>query len=614
MKLNILIADENLSNLDTLVSAIKSSINNVDITIINSSENILTNHEKNNLLICSDSFINNYDNKFFNNILLNKLEKNLSTQIINTINNPIFVTDCKKILYANKSFLKLLNFTSIEEINNSFKDINNLFVTKSVKQNDETNTIFFGGKNLSSNWLNNIKNNNEQKICIKNDDNLEDTYILNSTILDDGYSYIINMENITKEIKHTKELKNLLFTDSLTNLPNRTKLIEDLQNLDIKSIAIIDIDSFKEINDFYGHRIGDTILIGIAEIMYKSISVNKNLNLYKLTADTYCITNINNDEHNFTLMIKKILSSIEKKIFTINQNEIDPTVTAGISYSTKNNKLITADLALQSAKKDRKNYLVFYDELDNINEYQNNMIWTKKLKYALQNDNIIVYYQPLINNKTLEVDKYECLVRMIDEDRIISPFYFLNISKKSNQYSKITRVVIEKSFKEFQHLPFEFSVNISYEDIEDPSFLTFIKSQLKKYNLSDKVVFEILEDENIKNYDILITFINEIKDLGCKVAIDDFGSGYSNFEHLLKMNIDFLKIDASLIKNIANNQNSYKITRTIIEFAKSLNLKTIAEFVENKEIFEIVKDLGADYSQGYYFSEPVSVPNIYKCR
>lgn len=101
---------------------------------------------------------------------------------------------------------------------------------------------------------------------------------------------------------------------------------------------------------------------------------------------------------------------------------------------------------------------------------------------------------------------------------------------------------------------------------------------LKKYNVADKVVFEILEDENVKNYNLLISFIDEIKSLGCKVAIDDFGSGYSNFEHLLKMNVDYLKIDSSIIKNVAKDENSYKITKTIVDFAKSLNLKTIAEF------------------------------------
>jgi EAL domain-containing protein (putative c-di-GMP-specific phosphodiesterase class I) len=295
----------------------------------------------------------------------------------------------------------------------------------------------------------------------------------------------------------------------------------------------------------------------------------------------------------------------------IDQHEIDTRITSGISFSHKNNKLITADIALQSAKKENKDFVIFYEDLDKFQEYENNMLWTKKLKNAFLEDKIVVYYQPLVNNKTLEIEKYECLVRMIDENNdIISPFFFLDISKKSKQYTKITKIVIEKAFKKFNNLDFEFAVNISYEDIADPDFLRFIKNALKTYKVKDKVVFEILEDENIKNYELLIDFISEIKSLGCKVAIDDFGSGYSNFEHLLKMKVDYLKIDASLIKNIAIDENSYKITKTIIEFAKNLNLQTVAEYVENEDIYKIVKNLGADYSQGYYFSQPLKSPEL----
>jgi EAL domain-containing protein (putative c-di-GMP-specific phosphodiesterase class I) len=324
------------------------------------------------------------------------------------------------------------------------------------------------------------------------------------------------------------------------------------------------------------------------------------------------ITNTKDCQESIIEVIKNIIESVYKKVFIYELYEIDIRITAGISFSNKNNKLITADIALQSAKKDHKDFIVFYDELDKFREYEKNMLWTKKLKSAFNNDRIQVYFQPIVNNKTLKVDKYECLVRLIDEDgKVVAPYFFLDISKKSNQYTKLTKIVLQKSFQEFENLPFEFSVNISYEDIENPDFLDFIKKLLKKYNVSNRVVFEILEDSSIKNYNLLISFIEDVKSLGCKVAIDDFGSGYSNFEHLLKMNIDYLKIDASLIKNIAIDENSYKITKTIIEFAKNLNLKTIAEYVENEKVFDIIKDLGADYSQGYFFSPPVSTPDIF---
>ncbi|MEJ5169126.1 MAG: EAL domain-containing protein, partial [Arcobacteraceae bacterium] len=275
-----------------------------------------------------------------------------------------------------------------------------------------------------------------------------------------------------------------------------------------------------------------------------------------------------------------------------------------------------ADLALQAAKKNHKNYIVFYDELDNLQEYENNMTWTKKLKVAIADDKIVVYFQPIVDNKTRRVVKYECLVRMIDDNKIISPYFFLEVAKKTNQYTKMTKIIVEKAFKAFEYLSFDFSINISYDDIEQEWFLDFIKSMIKKYNTHDiakRVVFEILEDQSIKNYDVLKHFINEVKALGCKIAIDDFGSGYSNFEHIIKMNVDYLKIDASLIKNIAHDENSKKVTQTIVDFAKKLNLKTIAEYVENEEIFNETKSMGVNFSQGYYFSPPVSSPKIESC-
>ncbi len=417
-----------------------------------------------------------------------------------------------------------------------------------------------------------------------------------------------------KEILHESNIQQLLYVDNLTGLPNRAKLIKDLQSDDIGviSLAIVDINSFKEINDFFGHRIADNILKDVAFLIEDSIAQYHNSVLfYKFPSDTYCLANINLSNKEFEGIILQISKILDKKVFLEDSHEIDVSVTSGITFSTKNNKLVTADIALQTAKKDHKPHLVFYDELDNLQEYKSNMEWTKKLKFALEKDDIIVYFQPLVNNQTMKVDKYECLVRMVVENKIIAPFFFLEVSKKANQYSKITRIVIEKSFKEFENLPFEFSVNVSYEDIEDEEFLDYIKEQLAHYDVAKRVVWEILEDEGIKNYDVLLHFIEEVKALGCQVAIDDFGSGYSNFEHLLKMNIDYLKIDASLIKNVATDENSYQVVKTIMQFAKSLNLKTIAEYVENEEIFKITKELGATYSQGYFFAPPVAKPDIY---
>lgn len=524
-----------------------------------------------------------------------EIQKEVNSHVMDLSNDPIILTDGNKILYSNSKFYKVL-----EDCDMSYKTNFRELKEHLVKED---------GISLENLDLEDILDK-QIKVQMKNCHHKTYTFVLKCHHLHKANRYLIYFNDVSLELEYEQDKHKLLYTDMLTSLPNRIKLIEELKNgdIDVKSMAIIDIDSFKEINDFYGNKIGDALLFNISSIIKNEIKNYKYLNLYKFPADIYCITNLDSNQDKFIEIISDIVKCIDKKTFDIEHNEIDTRVKAGISFSHKNNKLITADLALQAAKKESKEFLVFYDKLDNLQEYKNNIEWTKKIKQALEKDNIIVYFQPLINNETLKVEKYECLVRMIDDNKIISPFFFLDISKKSNQYHKITKVVIEKSCIAFDKLNYEFSVNISYEDINEPGFLEFIKSMFEKYNIKDKIVFEILEDQSIKDYNVLIDFISNVKKLGCKIAIDDFGSGYSNFEHLLKMEVDYLKIDASLIKNIAKDNNSYKVTKTVIEFAKSLNLKTIAEFVENEEIFQLIKGLGSNYSQGYYFSAPMESP------
>lgn len=600
MHFDVLIVSEETKNLNTL----KNKYNNINFSFKNNFENIKYKYldlliinknikEKEKLIkasrrigfeLCfieSDSSFEKIDDKiksFQKNYYLNRKLNINSSHIFDELLYPIIAFKNNDLVFTNKYLLDSLNEESIKNLKNI--KINNFFAThnKKLKLKDKNNKdVFFGYQNF----------------------------------YDDNGFKIIFLNNLTSEIEYEKRLESLLFTDSLTNLPNRKLLIDELQNniIDIQAISILDINSFKEINDFYGHRVGDLVLKEVSDTIQKLIQNNDTLKLYKFSADTYCIIDQSNDNKAFEKKIKSIVDYLYKRVFIINKHSIDLRVCAGISFSNKKNKLITADIALQAAKKKYKDYLVFYEELDNLQEYEKNMFWTKQLKKALKNDRIVVFYQAIINNKNMKIEKFECLVRLIDEDgKIISPFFFLDVSKKSNNYKDITRIVIEKSFKMFSKLNYEFSINISYEDIEDPTFLPFVKEKLKKYKVNKKVVFEILEDENVKNYDLLINFIEEIKKQQCKVAIDDFGSGYSNFEHLLKMDVDYLKIDASLIKNIAKDESSYKITKTIVEFAKSLKLKTIAEFVENEEILDIVKKLNINYSQGYHFCAPISDP------
>jgi EAL domain-containing protein (putative c-di-GMP-specific phosphodiesterase class I) len=184
------------------------------------------------------------------------------------------------------------------------------------------------------------------------------------------------------------------------------------------------------------------------------------------------------------------------------------------------------------------------------------------------------------------------------------PGDFLHIAKKSKLYPKLTREIFTKVTDNLSSKKFEFSINISVDDILDKNTNKFILNCLEKNDIGSWLVFEILESEGIENYKEVTKFLRDVKSLGAKIAIDDFGSGYSNFEYLLKLDIDFLKIDGSLIKNIDVNEDMQIITSTIVEFAKKLKIKTIAEFVHNQKIYDIVKSMGFDYAQGYYIDKP----------
>lgn len=230
----------------------------------------------------------------------------------------------------------------------------------------------------------------------------------------------------------------------------------------------------------------------------------------------------------------------------------------------------------------------------------------KMVKIALDNYKIISYFQPIINNKTQAIDKYKSLVRLIDQDgKVLTPYQFLNISKKGSYYRKITQRVLENSFKMLHAITTKLSVNLSTIDIEEEETRENIYRLLDQYQEdNDRLVFEILEDENIKNFENIISFVQNVKSRGVQIAIDDFGAGYSNFERLLKFEPDILKIDGSIVRNIVSDQYSRNLVETIVTFAKKQNIQTIAEFVETKEIFDYLRDLGVDYSQGYYFGKP----------
>lgn len=231
----------------------------------------------------------------------------------------------------------------------------------------------------------------------------------------------------------------------------------------------------------------------------------------------------------------------------------------------------------------------------------------KKIKQALVENRIDIYYQPILSTKSNKIEKIECLVRFLEENGdVISPNFFLHVAKRSRLYNEITKFVISKACETFASRTEKFSINLSIEDIIESSTIQYLIKEVKKHALENRMVIEILESEGIDNYAQVIEVIEELKSFGIEIAIDDFGTGYSNFSHLVSLDIDILKIDGSLIKDLHVNASARSIVRSILSFTQELGIKTVAEFVSSKELYDIVKELGVDYAQGYYISKPLS--------
>ncbi len=417
----------------------------------------------------------------------------------------------------------------------------------------------------------------------------------------------LNINSYLKEKvdEKTLELRKQLYIDNLTGLPNRPSLINDIIGVSDGALLIINIDDFKEINDFFGHIAGDNVLKKFSNRLRTMFENENDIELKRLSGDEFALLFMQKPSlEYFTNTAKKLIYDIEKMIFFHENNELAIRVTIGGAYQIEE-ALEKADIALKSAKKQQKSFLLYDENLNVEEQYQDNMEWVKKLKKAIEQNKIIPYFQPIFDTKSGNLASCECLIRLIDDNNsTITPNKFLTIAKKSRLYSKLTEIMIEKSCYYFEHIDCDFSINMSVEDILNEDVVEYIKKQIQKYNVSKKIIFEILESENIENYEEISLFINEMKALGCRIAIDDFGSGYSNFEHLLQLNIDYIKIDGTLIKNIDTDRNAQIVVETIVDFAKKLDILTVAEFVHNKEVSAKVKELNIDRSQGFFLAKP----------
>jgi len=530
---------------------------------------------------------------------LNEERIQLFSTAIQSAAEGILITDINNdIVEINPSFEKVYGYT----INDIFHS--NPKVLSSGKHNKEFYKKMWQSITSTNQWSGEIIN--------KRADGSEITQWMSVSRISDKNGQVQNhlavFSDLTELKDAQKKIEGMAFIDEVTGLYNKTYLEKTLMT-SVKGMTLIllNVNNFSYINTAYGFDIGDKLLIQIAEILKSTFSAHS---IYRLNSDEFAF--VVDKEIDIKAYIKNIQQYFYRFVFQVAEVTLNISFTYGGAYG-KERLLQSSALALKQAKELGKNRYHIFDN----NEYSidhthrkafiasNNM-----LHEALENDRIVPFFQGIHNNQTHKITKFEALARIKHENEIITPYQFIEPARLSGLLPDITRIMIDKSFKIMANNDFNFSINITEDDLSRNYLNDFIDQKLEEYQIkASRLILEMLEGVSSIGKNNHIKQLNTLKNKGLSLAIDDFGAEYSNFERILDLDIDFLKIDAKYIRDIDTNPKSFEIVRAIAYFAKNSNIPCIAEFVHNAAVQKIVSDLAIDYSQGYYFSEPEELPH-----
>lgn len=424
-------------------------------------------------------------------------------------------------------------------------------------------------------------------------------------------------------VAQTLRQLNSLYTDAMTGLPNREKLLLDLRRDRPATLILLNIDAFREINDFYGSACGDHVIREVAAALSDHLARSPRgdrAQLYHMHADEMAVLlPLPGHPNQFSQWLESLHGRIGSLAVEWQGQPIPLQATLGLAATRLhgNTRLATdqlvasANIAVKTARLQKLNYLIHDPSHGLRKTYEQNLIWANRLRQALEDERIVPWFQPILNLRTGQIDKHECLVRMLDEQgEPVSPATFLPVARKIRLYRMITRSMVDQCLARFARGEQQFSLNLSCDDLLDEELSNYILSRLHNRQLAERLTFEILESEGVENYQQVRGFIDRAKALGCNIAIDDFGTGYSNFEHLMRLNVDLIKIDGSLIKRLDRDPTARAVTEGIVRFARELGLRTVAEFVHSEAILRQVSALQIDFAQGAYVGMPAPQPLV----
>jgi diguanylate cyclase (GGDEF)-like protein len=433
-----------------------------------------------------------------------------------------------------------------------------------------------------------------------------------------------NHQNTKKLLTQQQTMEHMANFDALTELPNRNSFMQSLKtclasaentasNL---SLMFIDLDGFKDVNDNYGHSIGDKLLIYVSKRMEKCLRDGDILS--RLGGDEFIILLANNPDNNTVMSISERILLELNYPFHIDSWSINISASIGISNAKDSSfdigKIITqADIAMYQSKLRGKGTFTTFS-IDMMEKSQRSFQVANSISYGLEHDEFYLSYQAKVD-KNQKVVGFETLVRWTSKELgVISPVEFIPLAEQNGKIYLITKWVILHLCMELKDLlalhknPLIISVNLSAKDLKEPSLINYIKTQFHRYNVEPSMIqFEVTESAYLENFDHANIFFKELKAIGCTLALDDFGTGYSSLSYLTQIPFDTLKIDKQFIDYISISKRTNLVTNTIILMAKGLGVKVCAEGVESWEQFDYLIAADCDHIQGYLFSKPRSL-------
>ncbi|NQZ53542.1 MAG: EAL domain-containing protein [Piscirickettsiaceae bacterium] len=486
----------------------------------------------------------------------------------------------------------------------------------------EANTLF------NELLINNLNIAQQDSELIDKNGSIRQVSWLHSRIVSDNKNAVILSVGLdmTEERDAEKRIVWLAEHDPLTDLCNRRKFTEEFEKSlqtairyqHNNTLLFLDLDSFKDINDTSGHRAGDELLQLIAKTLVK---VTRFTDLVaRLGGDEFAILLPECDIDGAETLAKKIIYELAQIDLSYGAVKHKVSTSIGIVHfplhdASTYELLGFADLAMYKAKATGKGTFHTFSADDKTqDQLETRVFWKHKIEDALEHNHFVLYYQPILSIESNSIQHYEVLIRMRDQEtgEIRLPGKFIQIAEEVGLIHQIDHYVLRQGMMKLatmqqQGISSRLAINLSGAVIDDPDLLPLLQKYIAEYNVNPEgLIFELTETAAVSNLQQAKTLMTEIRMLGCQFSLDDFGVGFASFNYMRELPVDIIKIDGIFIKDLDKNADDQLFVKALVDVAKGLGKKTIAEFVENQEILDILKKYGVDYAQGYHIGRPAS--------